>query len=134
MFFIYEPEGDEAQEWWFDPNKIRAQEAEAIERRCGWDWTQFGMHLLSGSALARRALLWTYLRRTHHVLRFEDVDFAMSEVRLEYSKEELAKVREEAEKQPAANDSDKAVMLAQLELQIAEAREYQGKAHASNDG
>lgn len=130
MFFIYSPEDGEPQEWWFDPQKVRAQEAEAIEKRTGWDWAEFGVHLLKGSALARRALLWTYLRRTHHILRFEDVDFALGEVTVEYSKEELENIREQTDKADA-DPAQKVLMLQQLDAQIAEAREGPGKARTS---
>lgn len=134
MFFKYMPEDGEAQEWWFDPNKVRSQEAEAIEKRTGWDWGEFGFHLLKGSALARRALLWTYLRRTHHVLRFEDVDFALSEVELEYSLEEVEALRAEADKSLDEADPDRPAVLASFDKQIADARPGPGKATLSSGG
>lgn len=134
MFFVYAPEDGERQDWWFDPGKVRAQEAEAIEKRTGWDWSEFGVHLIKGSALARRALLWTFQRRVHHTLRFEDVDFALGEVTIEYSKGELEKMRAETERQDNISAEEKALMLAQLDREMAEAKESPGKASASSGG
>lgn len=129
MWFIYKPEDGEPQEWWFDPQKVRAREAEAIEKRTGWDWGEFGQHLIQGSTLARRALLWTYQRRLHPTLRFEDVDFAMDEVELSPSVEEVAAIRAEMVKQDVPAET-----LAAFDRINAEARPGPGKAPASNGG
>lgn len=127
MWFVYSPEDAERQEWWFDPKKIRSQEAEAIEKRTGWDWSEFGVHLLQGSVLARRALLWTYQRRVHPKLRFEDVDFAAGEIELEFSREELEAIRAQA-------DGIDPAQAAVVEEQIQLARPGPGKAPANSDG
>lgn len=132
MYLIYKPEGEDEQRWWFDPRKMKAREAEAIEKRTGWDWQEVGDHLMKGSSLARRALLWTYLRREHHVLRFEDVDFAMDEVDLEFSKEELQRIRDKAAEADSTPETAQAIDF--LDAQIAEAPEGPGKAPASNGG
>lgn len=130
MFFIYTPEDGERQEWWFDPKKIRVSEAEAIEKRTGWDWSEFGVHLIQASVLARRALLWTYLRRTHPRLRFEDVDFAMDEIELEFSREELEAMRAQLGQQDGLSTQERA-QLAALDEQIEQARPGPGKAQGS---
>jgi hypothetical protein len=131
MYLVYRPEDGEEQRWTFNPKKIRAAEAEALEKRTGWDFEEFGLHLLKGSVLARRALLWTYLRRVHHTLRFEDVDFAVGEVELQYDKDELTLMREQVEKTHGGSDAERVQMLAALDEQIADAPEAEGKASAS---
>lgn len=131
MWFVYRPESGEREEWWFDPNKTRSQEAEAIERRTGWDWAEFGQHLMSGSVLARRALLWTFQKRVHHTLRFEDVDFAVGEVELEYSADELEHLRDAVAEQSHLTRAERESALAELAKQIDQARPGPGKAPAS---
>lgn len=130
MFLIYKPVDSEAQEWWFDPQGMRAREAEAIEKRTGWDWSEFAVHLIAGSVLARRALLWTFQRRVHPALRFEDVDFAMSELTVEYDRAEMQRLRDAMDSQ----DGVTAEQLAAMDAQVAEAREGPGKAPASSGG
>lgn len=134
MFLIYKPEDGEEQRWPFSPKKVRAAEAEAIEKRTGWDYEEFGLHLVKGSVLARRALLWTYLRRVHHNLRFEDVDFAVGEVELEFDKDELRTMREQISEQRFASEADRESMLSAIDAQIELAPEPEGKASASNAG
>lgn len=126
MFLVYKPDGQDAQRWEFYPEKIRSQEAEALEKRTGWDYAEFGQHLLQGSMLARRALLWTYLRRVHHTLRFEDVDFAAGEVELSFNKDELNKIRENVADEPASAERD--AKLKAIDDQIEQAPEAEGKA------
>ncbi|HET6504619.1 MAG TPA: hypothetical protein VFG87_28050 [Amycolatopsis sp.] len=130
MFLIYKPGDGEEQEWWFDPQDMRVKEAEAVEKRTGWDWTEYFIHLLAGSVLARRALLWTFQRRIHPTLRFEDVDFAMSELTLEYDQAELQRLRDKT----AEQDGVTAEQLAQLDEQVTQARPGLGKAPASSGG
>lgn len=132
MWLIYAPEDGAREEWWFDPQKMRAREAEAIEKRTGWDWMEFGQHLVKGSALARRALLWTYLRRVHHTLRFEDVDFSMEELTLEYAREELERLRAQVAEEDMAEAERSSALLA-LDAELVTAREAPGKAPASSD-
>lgn len=123
MYLVYTPADGDRQEWWFDPNDMGSAEAETIEKRTGWDWAEYFVRLNAGSVLARRALLWTFLRRIHHTLRFEDVNFTMSELTLEYDKNELTRLRDELAKQEVP-----ANQLAEMDRQIDEARPSLGKA------
>lgn len=131
MFLAYTPEGGEPQRWEFNPGKIRSDEAEAIERCTGWDWAEFSVHVLNNSVLARRALLWTFLRRTHSVIRFEDVRFTLDEVELEFDAAELGSIREGvAASQRFSSDAERDSTLAQLDRLVA-AAPSPGKANAS---
>ena len=123
MFLTYRPaEGDE-QKWTFKPGKLSSKEAEAIEKRTGWTFEEFGQQLLKGSTLARRALLWTFQRRTHHTIKFEDIDFLMDEVKLEMDKGELLALREQMELYDFDDEATRKLALAQVDQQIAEAEE-----------
>lgn len=134
MYLSYTPADGEPQRWEFTPNKMDSQEAEAIEKRTGWDWGEFGRHLLAGSVLARRALLWTYQRRVHHTLRFEDVRFATGELTLELDKAELQETRDQLAASEAISPEEKAAALSMLDKEIEQAPEAPGKAPASSGG
>ncbi|MFF5759680.1 hypothetical protein ACFY7A_30130 [Streptomyces longwoodensis] len=123
MYLVYQPEGsDEPQRWRYNPRKIMSAERENIERLTGRTWTEFTKDVVQGSSLCRRALLFTFLKRDHPgALKFDDVDFAWDELSLEYSKGELAQLREAAA--DAAPAEQRAAILARLDEQIAEAFE-----------
>lgn len=123
MRLVYTPDGDEdqAQSWEINLGRFRSAETEMIEKRTGMDWgTDFTERLMKGNMLARRALLWALQRRTHPMIRFEDVDFAHDEVLLEFDRDELLRQRAEVEKAPL-NDLEKAAALAYLDDEIAKA-------------
>jgi hypothetical protein len=122
VYLIYRPDGQEEQRWEYNHNKIRTQEMEAVERRTGWDYgTEFLQKLQMGNSTARRALLWMYLRRQHHTLRYEDVDFAHDEVVLEYTREELQIQRDALERMPMEDEQGRQAALHMLDEQIAAA-------------
>lgn len=137
MKLIYTPEGGERQEWVYKPGKLRASDAELLERRTGMSWGDFNQTLARGSMLARRALLWHFLRQTHATLRFEDVDFALDELSLEFDRQEWAHIRREVEqvKLPEGTPEEmRETVLADIDRQAAEAEDGPGKANASSDG
>lgn len=93
MFLVYEPEGsEEATRWPYNPRKLMSAEREAIERRTGEPFAEFTQSVVKGSSVARRALLWVMLKRDHPTMKYDDVDFAWDELRLEYSKQEYAQM------------------------------------------
>lgn len=95
MFLVYRPEGqDEPTRWHYNPRRLMSVEREDLERRTGKNFTEFTTAVLQGNSLCRRALLFTFLRRDHAKTRFEDVDFAWDELTLEYSRQELQRMRE----------------------------------------
>lgn len=94
MYLIYHPEGDaEPQRFRYNPRKIMSAEREWIERRTEMNWSEFTKEVVAGSSLCRRALLYTFLKRDHAKVKWEDVDFAWDELQLEYSKAELINLR-----------------------------------------
>ncbi|MFI1030727.1 hypothetical protein [Streptomyces sp. NPDC020951] len=133
MFLIYQPEGsEEPTRWRYNPRKMMSPERENIERLTGRTWTAFTKEVVEGSSLCRRALLFTFLKRDHPGSggpRFEDIDYAWDELRLEYSKGELIQMRESAAE--AVPAEMRAAVLARLTEDIAAAPddpEEEGKA------
>ena len=118
MYLVYAPDGDDAEpkRWEYRPTKLKATEREMLERRTERNFTQFTMDVLQGNSLCRRALLFLFLRREHPRIRWDDVDFAWDELRLEYSRGELLRMREQAESNLAGSEREMA--LAKLDSEI----------------
>jgi len=128
VYLRYTPEGSEPQEWPIDLGKLRTMEVEAIEKVTGLDYgVEYKQRLLKGNGRARRALLWTLLRRRHSTLRFEDVDFADAELELGMDKGELAEMRKTLTEVPM-DEGERAIALSLIDQQIETAPEAPGKA------
>ncbi|MFJ9243812.1 hypothetical protein [Streptomyces sp. NPDC101776] len=122
MYLIYQPEGtEEPQKFLYKPQKLMSPEREALERRSRQDFADFTKAVLNGNALCRRALLWVMLKRQHPTLKFEDVDFAWDELKLEYSKQEYELMRA----QMLAKGNVDPEQLEQLDAEIATAVDEQ---------
>lgn len=120
MELIYAPEGQAEQRWPVDLGRLRVAECEAIERRTGMTYgVEFKERLLAGSTSARRALLWTLLRREHHTMPYADVDFADGELTLTFDLDELRAIREALDDEPTLTDDQRAAGAAALDAQIA---------------
>jgi len=136
VFITYKSEGNDPQIWEFDPNRVRASQAEMIEKRYGQPWDTFLRDLIKGSMLARRVLLWHLTRLQHHTLRYEDTpDFYSSELTVEFSRAELQGMRATAETSKALADGERAQALAALDDEIAKAPTGvdEGKALSGSD-
>ena len=106
--------------WEFDPDDILQSQAEMVEKRYGKNWDTFLVDVRSGSAKARKVLLWHLQRQTHHTLRFEDTpDFKMGAVKVEHSVDELLLIRERVAKS-SLPDEDKDAVLAALDVEISD--------------
>ncbi|MET9301786.1 hypothetical protein ABZX66_20930 [Micromonospora aurantiaca] len=132
MHVTYSPADGETQRWEFDPGKVRASQAELIEKRFGGNWDSFRTEVQAGSIRARRVLLWHLLTREHHTLRFEDTpDFYAGELVVEHSAQELGQLKDRLMKANLA-DSDREQMLIALDIEISEAiargEQMEGKA------
>ena len=126
MRVTYAPEGGAEQVWDFDPKRVRASEAEAIERRAGESWDAWLLNVQSGQMRARRVLLWHLMRRDHPTLRYEDTpDFFAGEVVVEHTRAELEEIRERAVRAKLPPDQREQVLSA-LDMAIDEAREREG--------
>ncbi|SCL43154.1 hypothetical protein GA0074692_6737 [Micromonospora pallida] len=138
MYLVYAPEGGEEQRWEYKPGRLRVMEMEAIDRHTGLAYgSDFKVALLKGQTSARRALLWTFLRRQHPTLKYSDVDFYDDELRLERTKSEVEAAITELENVPDGDLSpeDRMAALMVLRQQLAKAPEDPpGKAEASPSG
>jgi hypothetical protein len=136
MFVTYSPEGQPEQRWEFNPDRVRQSDAELIEKRYGQNWDAFRAGVQSGSAKARKVLLWHMLRREHHTLRLEDVpDFFMGELKVEHTRGELTVLRDRLAK---ANlpEGEREQMMTALDIEITDALDSEsdlGKATSNSD-
>lgn len=91
MRVTYTPEdGGEAQTWDFDPDRVRSSEQVIVEKQFGGSWLEFKTGAMSGSALARRVLLWHLIRRQHPGHQFRDTpDFFDCELVIEQTLAEV---------------------------------------------
>lgn len=131
MLVTYTPEDGDAQSWEFKPGRVRASEAEVIERRYGGTWDEFTAGVTAGNMRARRALLWALLRRDHATLRFEDTpDFYADEMTVQFTVAELTDIREKLS--AAKVDPDKREqMLSALDVELTEATAREAGATAT---
>jgi hypothetical protein len=128
MFVTYTPAGETPREWVFKPGDMLNRESEQIEKVTGLTWEEFLQQLQKGLTMARRALLWTLLRRDHPVLRFSDIEFRQGELAVDYDRGELEEMRAgllepgaQARAEKSGQDLD--AMLAAVEAQMEKARE-----------
>lgn len=122
MYLVYSPEGQaEPTRWKYNPRKIMSAEREWIERRTERNWSDFTKDVVQGNSLCRRALLFVFLKRDHPTVKWDDVDFAWDELKLEYTKAELIEIR--ATVADSATGEERETVLAKLDGEIAEAYE-----------
>lgn len=120
------PADGDAQVWTFDAGRIRASEAEQIEKRYGDRWETFLSDVKGGSMRARRVLLWHLLRTAHPGLKYEDVpDFYADELVCTYSYGELVAMRERILKANLDTDTREQVLTA-LDIEITDAMSVEG--------
>lgn len=133
MKVTYTPAGDAPQVFTFKPGLVRAAAAEMIETRSGMRYEQWVDAALSGSAKARRVLLWHLLSLQHGHVRIEDVDYAVGELLVERDLEEARKFRTEIENwkgDPAVREQG----LAEVDDEIAKLQAEESAPKASSLG
>ncbi len=120
MLLIYRPEGADERRWTYAPDKLMSSEAEALEKVTGLTYEEFGTALIKGSATARRALLWVYLKREAPTLRHSQVDVPVGAVGIDYEQHELHAIRDKLAESTDMSDEDRNAALAQLDSMITE--------------
>lgn len=123
MLVTYNPGPGERQQWQFNPEDVKASQAELIEKRFGGGYAEWSNEVRKGSIRARRVLLWHLLRTEsgHHTLRFEDTpDFTLRELVVEMSVAELVELRDRLAKVNMPEDEREQVAAA-LDIEISEA-------------
>lgn len=134
MFVTYRPEGtledSEVQRWKWDPNKVRVSEAEIMERKAGVSFVEFSAKILQGDAHCRRVLLWALTKRRHPSVKFEDIDFAWDELKIEYSKSEYKLMLEQIKETLTGTELEAATIKLTAEMMAAyDDEDDEGKAH-----
>jgi hypothetical protein len=121
--FIYKPEGTDSHEWDFDPAKLHDVEAIEIEKRTGMTYGEFGQQFMKGSILARKALLFVLLKRATPTLRWNEVQFTVGEIDVDFDAEEKAQIVEALHKKAIDEglDTDEQQMLDAFQLDGIEA-------------
>lgn len=91
MRVTYTPEdGSPPQSWDFNPGRVRVSEQVIVEKQFGGTWLEFKTGVMSGSAQARRVLLWHLIRREHPAHNIRDTpDFFDDELIVEQSLAEI---------------------------------------------
>lgn len=129
MHVIYKPERPEdgdRQEWDFTAGRVRASQAEQIERKFGGTWNEFQAGVWQGSMRAYKVMLWHLFNLTHPGYRFEDLpDFMSDELEVSYSVAELTKLRESIGQSSLPADQ-REMLLAGIDRQMTEAMEREG--------
>jgi hypothetical protein len=133
VLLVYKPEGADKRTWSFAPDKIMSSEAEAVEKVTGMTYEEFGLALLKGSATARRALLWVYLKREDPTLRHNQVDPPVGTVGIDYEPHELKAIREQLEKDTTLSDADRDAALRQFDELIGDDDTEGPKAPGNDD-
>lgn len=114
MQFTYRPDGAEAKVWEFKPNKLMSPESEAIERLTGWTFPEWQEYLDRGSVRAFHALLYVFMKRDIPTLKYDEVQFSMSEVELDLDQGEkdeiVARLRERAAAGEMLTEGEAAVL------------------------
>lgn len=123
MFVTFKPENGDAQQWEFNPRRVRAAQCVMIEKRYGKPWSVFTTHLMQGSMEARQVLLWHLIRLDHPSLRWEDTpDFYADELEVEFSRSELEELRAAvATARGSLTEAERADALATIDGEIEKA-------------
>ncbi len=131
MRLTYHQDGTEVPKVWdnLSLGRFRSREVEAVERVTKMAWgTEFKMAILAGNMLARRALLWTLIKRDHAKYRFDDLDPFDDEVTVELSSAEWQEHYDEVAKSPlnpGKTEEDREFALAAIQEQIRKAKAFE---------
>ena len=135
MLLTYKPEGAEERSWAYAPDKLLSSEAEAIEKVTGLTYSEFGAALIKGSASARRALLWVFLKREDAPLRHSQVDVPVGCISVDFEPAELVAIRDALADNRELSDEERDAALSALdELIAADEVDEAPKAPSSSGG
>lgn len=110
MRFVYKPEGAEPRSWDFAPDRLLNVEAIAIEKVTGLTLAGLMAGIKASSMTAITGLLWVLLKRGEPSLRFEQVQFSLSEVDFEVDDDEAADILASLEAKQDRTDDEQAAL------------------------
>lgn len=128
MKLTYRQEGTSKPRVWdnLSLGRFRSREIEAVERVTKMPWgTEFKSAILMGNMLARRALLWTLIKRDHPKYQFNDLDPFDDEVTVELSATEWQEHYDDVAQgalAPGKTEEDREFGLAAIAEQIRKAK------------
>jgi len=101
---IYKPEGGSERSWTFDAENPAWDLTYVTELETGWPWEDFSDRLSRGSAIAMRALIYTFRKRDEPRLNIDAVTVTLGEIDFE----ELPEPKKKASKKEASKDEGEA--------------------------
>lgn len=129
MFLEYTPQGQPTQRWHFQPGRLKTGSMILLEKQTGLKYGQeFKQTLMMGGTLARKALLWLFLRQDHPTVKFDDVDFYDDELLLVQDKDEIEAEIEALKDLDGIPEDQRLAGLSMLRSQLLTAPDAPGKA------
>ena len=99
----------------FDPESLRNDEADALERALGYSFTEFGKKLRGGYTSAVTAYVWIMRRREDPKVRMSDVQFTLSDISIGYSDDEArAALAAQTDDEDGTAEENRGQLLASL--------------------
>ncbi len=132
MIVTFTPVEGDARIYEFKPRKMLSVEAEEIERLTGMTFSEAVTAVQSGSAKARRALVYVFEKRTHPTLQWKSFDFPYGSVEVDFDRDEYDAMTEAIKADPSLDDDSRAEVLSQL-AELAEDAPEVRKAPAPRD-
>ena len=114
MIVTFTPTEGDSRAYEFKPRLLPNRDAELLEKLTGKSYQTFVQDATSGNALARRALVFMFEKRTHPTLKWDAFDFPYGAVEVEYDRDEYAAMREAIEADKSLDDEERAPIVAQL--------------------
>lgn len=106
MRVTYQPDGADPKVWTgVRRGRIMSSEAEAMERHTGKDFGDLWDALERDNMQSVHALLYVLLKRTIPTLKWDEVQFCLDEITMEFETDEKARLRELIEGRLAAGET-----------------------------
>lgn len=94
MIVTFTPVEGDTRTYEFKPRLLPNRDAELLEKLTGKNYQSLVQAVTTGNALARRALVFVFEKRTHPTLKWDAFDFPYGAVEVEYDRDEFAAMRE----------------------------------------
>lgn len=114
MIVTFTPTEGDTRTYEWKPSALPNRDAELLEKLTGKNYSSFVQDASRGNALARRALVFMFEKRTHPTLKWDAFDFPYGSVEVEYDRDEYAAMREALESDTTLDDEEKAPLVAQF--------------------
>jgi hypothetical protein len=119
MKLVYTLDDGSIEEYDFEPGRLMSSEADAIEdlKQAKWDtFEEFGQMFLKGSTRAHKAALWIMKRRNDPTIKFTDLDYPLTALKVSLTDAEKGRFRDSIESNPNMDAEQKEWLLNSLDL------------------